>query len=628
MEWGKGSAVSDQPDKIPQFLAVRPTQEELRWMRRGLNQPGGKIPVFDESDTPVDPKIVLRCLEQQWVEPWVGNQKNPNNLYMACRLSPLGRRLCTSEPQVVRPDQKVTYVEDENEAGLDRDAKNKMLLETLEVIASRSKRDVGQSAFLGKTITFGSIAVLLIAVPLVVWQAFRVMESQQAPAIGAQVATTAPAQSEAAPAPPEAAPGATEEAAPSPEPEPLPLTTPTEEETANEEPPESSSPASPAETTETAALIPQEAAAPEQSSPPIISEPEPQAEEAPPVISEPEPVTEPDSGSLPSVSGSATEAASSEEAIEAAAAPSKDPQTEDPLPLEASAATQEAEPASSQTEEPAPPTAPTETASSGPSGSESAAEALPEPLPLYPWAPRVEVAPREDTPQVALPQEALPQEAPPQQSAPPDQKAEVEVESLPPPAATAPNEPTLSSPSDNAVASSGDPAAAEEPVPSLDQEAVPSTSGITAPAPAAPEAQPAVPAPADAQPAIQEPEPKMVELAVLPPVKPEPPAPAPAPAPAPTATPTATVARTGEFGVQLAASPVEADARRLLSKISEEQEELLGAYPLEIIRAEIEGKGTFYRVRTLPFGDRSQASALCSALKGAGQDCFVFPLGR
>jgi cell division septation protein DedD len=113
----------------------------------------------------------------------------------------------------------------------------------------------------------------------------------------------------------------------------------------------------------------------------------------------------------------------------------------------------------------------------------------------------------------------------------------------------------------------------------------------------------------------------MVEVALLPPVKPEPPAPT-------AASPAATAATTGGFGVQLAASPEEADAQRLLSKISREQEELLGAYPLQIIRAEIEGKGTFYRVRTQPFGDRSQAGALCSALKGAGQDCFVFPLGR
>ncbi|MEJ2027151.1 MAG: hypothetical protein P8X52_06795, partial [Limibacillus sp.] len=142
--------MADQPDQIPQFLAVRPSPEELNWMRRGLGQPGGKIPVFDENDNPVDPKIVRRCLEQQWVEPWIGNQKNPNNLYMACRLSPLGRRLVGREPQLVdhgekRKQETDSEVSSAADGKLDRDKKNQMLLETLEVMAHRSRRDIGIS---------------------------------------------------------------------------------------------------------------------------------------------------------------------------------------------------------------------------------------------------------------------------------------------------------------------------------------------------------------------------------------------------------------------------------------------------------------------------------------------------
>jgi cell division protein FtsN len=128
----------------------------------------------------------------------------------------------------------------------------------------------------------------------------------------------------------------------------------------------------------------------------------------------------------------------------------------------------------------------------------------------------------------------------------------------------------------------------------------------------------------------------MVELAVLPPVKPSPP-PAPvveAPAAAPTAgqpasQPAASVsAGTGEFGVQVAASQDPADAERLRGLIAERQASLLSDYGLTIVKAEIEDKGVYYRVRTPAFGDRSAAGSLCQSLKASGQDCFVFRAQR
>jgi len=184
---GGGRYVAEQPDQIPQFLTVRPSPDELNWMRRGLGQPGGKIPVFDENDNPVDPKIVRRCLEQQWVEPWIGNQKNPDNLYMACRLSPLGRRLVGREPQLVDRPQKDrqegdSEVSRSDEGQLDRDKKNQMLLESLEVMAHRSRRNIGINPRVARAMTIGSLAVLLLAVPLVIWQGWRLMEQSETPA--------------------------------------------------------------------------------------------------------------------------------------------------------------------------------------------------------------------------------------------------------------------------------------------------------------------------------------------------------------------------------------------------------------------------------------------------------------
>ena len=49
---------------------------------------------------------------------------------------------------------------------------------------------------------------------------------------------------------------------------------------------------------------------------------------------------------------------------------------------------------------------------------------------------------------------------------------------------------------------------------------------------------------------------------------------------------------------------------------------VLGGRNLVIQTAEIEGKGTYHRVR-LPAGSKDEANALCSNLKSAGGSCFV-----
>ena len=48
----------------------------------------------------------------------------------------------------------------------------------------------------------------------------------------------------------------------------------------------------------------------------------------------------------------------------------------------------------------------------------------------------------------------------------------------------------------------------------------------------------------------------------------------------------------------------------------------MGGKGVTIVKAEISGKGTFYRVR-VPAGSRSDAQALCEKYKAAGGNCFV-----
>jgi len=66
-----------------------PTAIQRTWLRRGLEQPGGKLPLFDEFGQHIDPRTVHACVEHGWAQPWYPNPLKPD--WMVCKLTPLGR---------------------------------------------------------------------------------------------------------------------------------------------------------------------------------------------------------------------------------------------------------------------------------------------------------------------------------------------------------------------------------------------------------------------------------------------------------------------------------------------------------------------------------------------------------
>jgi hypothetical protein len=68
-----------------------PTLPELLYLRRGLDQPGGKLPLFDLDGQDVDRTIVRRCLGRGWAEPWFNNPLKPD--WLVCKLTDAGRRV-------------------------------------------------------------------------------------------------------------------------------------------------------------------------------------------------------------------------------------------------------------------------------------------------------------------------------------------------------------------------------------------------------------------------------------------------------------------------------------------------------------------------------------------------------
>ncbi|MGE0718434.1 MAG: hypothetical protein AB7P02_23510 [Alphaproteobacteria bacterium] len=72
-------------------LRRRPTPLQRAWLARGLDQPGGKLPLFDRDGQPINPRTVRSCIEQGWAEPWFSNPLKPD--WLVCKLSPAGRSL-------------------------------------------------------------------------------------------------------------------------------------------------------------------------------------------------------------------------------------------------------------------------------------------------------------------------------------------------------------------------------------------------------------------------------------------------------------------------------------------------------------------------------------------------------
>lgn len=68
---------------------MRPTRTQRRYLERGLEQPGGKLPLFDDDGQQVNPQTVRTCLDHGWAEPWFANPLKPD--WLVCKLTEAGR---------------------------------------------------------------------------------------------------------------------------------------------------------------------------------------------------------------------------------------------------------------------------------------------------------------------------------------------------------------------------------------------------------------------------------------------------------------------------------------------------------------------------------------------------------
>lgn len=72
-------------------MADRPSTAQRAWLARGLAQPGGKLPLFDEQGQRYSERTIRSCLDRGWAEPWFDNPLKPD--WLVCRLTERGRGL-------------------------------------------------------------------------------------------------------------------------------------------------------------------------------------------------------------------------------------------------------------------------------------------------------------------------------------------------------------------------------------------------------------------------------------------------------------------------------------------------------------------------------------------------------
>jgi hypothetical protein len=74
---------------------VKPTPFQRRWLRRGLDQAGGKLPLFDEYGRQVGERTVKSCIDKGWAEPWFANPLKPD--WLVCKLTEAGRAVAAGD---------------------------------------------------------------------------------------------------------------------------------------------------------------------------------------------------------------------------------------------------------------------------------------------------------------------------------------------------------------------------------------------------------------------------------------------------------------------------------------------------------------------------------------------------
>jgi hypothetical protein len=86
-------AANNNLRKEPSFNGTRPSAAQRNWLERGIDQPGGKLPLFDRHGKRISASTIRTCIAQGWAEPWFINPVKPD--WLVCKLTERGRAIAT-----------------------------------------------------------------------------------------------------------------------------------------------------------------------------------------------------------------------------------------------------------------------------------------------------------------------------------------------------------------------------------------------------------------------------------------------------------------------------------------------------------------------------------------------------
>lgn len=79
-----------------------PSDPQAAWLRRGMEQPGGKLPLFTKQGQRVNARTIRACLDAGWAERWFDNPTKPD--WLVCRLTDAGRAAVMTRSTVIQVD--------------------------------------------------------------------------------------------------------------------------------------------------------------------------------------------------------------------------------------------------------------------------------------------------------------------------------------------------------------------------------------------------------------------------------------------------------------------------------------------------------------------------------------------
>lgn len=90
-ERAKKTAADAGNQAVGTATKIRLSRAQRAYLRRGIDQPGGKLPLFDRRGQEISPQTVRACIARGWAEPWFSNPLKPD--WLVCKLTDAGRAI-------------------------------------------------------------------------------------------------------------------------------------------------------------------------------------------------------------------------------------------------------------------------------------------------------------------------------------------------------------------------------------------------------------------------------------------------------------------------------------------------------------------------------------------------------